>query len=472
MSDAHRRVMGLTAGLMIGLATMSCSTPSDGQWPSPDPERPVVKVRYDVAAGHEVVQGWEEISFVPDQEICEIVLRAWPNKPATSEAGNALVVKAVRVDGERRRHEAVPAGAPDGAPGTLIEVPLDGCRAAGSLVEVEVDFSVTLAEDTDERMGRDTGRGIAWLGTAYPLLAWQRDVGWVRDEAVSVVGEMTTSETFDLAELHVSVPVGERVAGVGEAGRVTSDGERSTFSFSAPAMRDIAVTVGNIDIYQTQAAATRLHLVVPGGTGRRQVEEWQTMIGGVLEDLSAVLGPVPYADVWVSILPGVSDGVELSGAVQLTALRPADEWLVAHELAHQWFYGLVGNNQGLHPWLDESLATYSQELVRPVQWETPQHVRDGKLGAPMAYWAALPDGSEAYVDTVYLYGGHILTEQRAVVGEDMDEALRSYLGTYAHRVANPADLRAELADLPSVVDALTEAGAWDTGGGSSATAAP
>lgn len=36
--------------------------------------------------------------------------------------------------------------------------------------------------------------------------------------------------------------------------------------------------------------------------------------------------------------------------------------LVPHELAHQWFYSQVGNDQALEPWLDEALATYSEYL--------------------------------------------------------------------------------------------------------------
>jgi aminopeptidase N len=36
--------------------------------------------------------------------------------------------------------------------------------------------------------------------------------------------------------------------------------------------------------------------------------------------------------------------------------------LAAHETAHQWWYGLVGNDQALEPWLDEALCTYSELL--------------------------------------------------------------------------------------------------------------
>ena len=35
--------------------------------------------------------------------------------------------------------------------------------------------------------------------------------------------------------------------------------------------------------------------------------------------------------------------------------------VVAHEVAHQWFYGMVGDNQFTEAWLDESFASYSEE---------------------------------------------------------------------------------------------------------------
>lgn len=450
--------------LLVFLAACTAD-PLQRPWPDPDPDRPVVRLSYDVAEGHATVTGREEVTFVPDLDVCEVVLRAWPNKPATARAGNSMVVDRVEVEGVLLQHVVHAAGAPEGAPGTLVEVALPECRPAGAPVNVVVEFGLVLADGTDERLGRDAEEGVAWLGTAYPVLAWQREVGWVRDDAVDLVGETTTTETFELEVLEVTVPAGEEVAAVGERGTVRdAPGGRRTHSFTAPAVRDVAVTVGDLRVVDAQVAGTTVHLAAPAGTPTGLTSTWLGSVTAALTDLSALLGPVPYDHVWVSVLPGVSEGVEVGSAVQLARLRPGeDDWLVAHELAHLWFHGLVGNNQALHPWLDETLATYAQEVVRPVGWRTPGDARTDLLGASMAQWAVAPGGGETYVATVYTHGGALLTGLRAEAGEEaLDEALRSYLRDRAHRVARPTDLREALRDLPEVDDALAEAGAWTT----------
>jgi len=42
--------------------------------------------------------------------------------------------------------------------------------------------------------------------------------------------------------------------------------------------------------------------------------------------------------------------------------RVALESTLAHEMAHQWFYNIVGNDQTREPWLDEALAQYCTYL--------------------------------------------------------------------------------------------------------------
>jgi len=44
------------------------------------------------------------------------------------------------------------------------------------------------------------------------------------------------------------------------------------------------------------------------------------------------------------------------------------ELLTLHELAHQWFYGLLASNENAHPFLDEGLATYAETEAAEQWW--------------------------------------------------------------------------------------------------------
>src|SRR3954447_3325849 len=120
--------MAAVACLALPLASCGTSgtsgTPGAGLWA----DRPVVDLRFDVAADLRSVSGSERVVFTADQDTCELVFRAWPNKPATAEAGSSLTVSAVSVDGQDAEVRDVAAGAPDdAAAGTLLQIPLDDC---------------------------------------------------------------------------------------------------------------------------------------------------------------------------------------------------------------------------------------------------------------------------------------------------------------------------------------------------------
>lgn len=409
--------------------------------------------------------GTEKVTFTPDQQVCELVFRAWPNKPATARYGNSLTVRSVSVDGKDLPLTVAAAGAPSGAPGTLITAALPDCRPAGREINASLAFEVTLGARTDERIGYSPREHIAWLGSGYPMLAWTQRDGWARDNAVDVVGETATSEAFQLRSLEVEAPADFEVAAIGEPEepRDAPTSGRRVHRFHADVVRDVTVTVGEIDLTTTPTDVGVITVAVPrSGRTRADAREWTQASRTALEDLSKLLGPVPDNRLWVSILPHVSEGVEFGQAIQLGDVDPdKDRWLLVHEFAHLWFYGLVGNNQARDPWLDESFATYAQEIVAPAgMTQNRRRIVDGAVGRSMAQWADQRRADSAYVDTTYGAGGQALLDARAAVGAAaFDGAIRGYLRERAWQLATPEDLSRALADVPRARDILHGAGA-------------
>jgi len=434
--------------------------------PAPWPDRPVVQLEFDVAADLASVAGRERVVFTPDADICELVFRAWPNKPATARAGSSLVVTDVVVDGVAVEALDVAAGAPATAPaGTLLEVPLPACVSAGTEVTAELGFDLELGEDVDERIGTSADADVAWFGTAFPLLSWVRGRGWDRDPAVPVTGEMAVSEDFDLRSLEVTAPTSYAVSGTGLLlGTVPGTAEGTTrHRFTAAEVRDVTVSVGDLTVATERINGVRVHLAADRLADESALAEWAEQIRTSMDSLTALLGPFPDEDLWITVLSSESSGIEFPGAVQFgnvdVGVRGS---LVTHELAHMWFYGLVGNDQGTDPWLDESFATFAQ-IVADGQ-ASPADVLAtsdrADVGEDMTYWSDQPQASSTYYDTVYTLGGAALLEARDRAGhEAFDAALRSYVQDNAYSVATPEDVATAFADLPEVLSILRRVGA-------------
>lgn len=471
-----------TTAILAACALLaSCGVPSSGpeaparpsaqqptQWPPPAANRPVVDLKFQVADDLHSVTGTEHVTFTPDREICELVFRAWPNKPATANRGNSLTVESATVTAQPVEVKAVSAGAPDGVPGTLVELPLPQCSPAGEPVAAELAFALQLGPGTDERVGVSRDTNLAWFGTAYPLLAWQNGVGWTRDEAVGVDGETVTSEAYQLRSLKVIASERYTVLGTGQRQSTTADKRtgQTTHEFTAPAVRDLTVTVGDVQLLEREVAGTRIHIGAPRNRSHSPPEQWLTEIERSLSQTSAYLGPVPYDDLWVSIIPDQTSGVEFPGAMQIGDVDlHRDRSLVGHEIAHLWFYGLVGNNQAQHPWLDESFASFTQLVVDDPNHDpapTLDYPRRFKadVGLSMDEWNEFRRPSGSYLNAVYGAGADMLINARRDAGkEKFDRALRHYLHANAHRIATPRNVAAAFKGLPAAMTRMRDAGA-------------
>jgi len=117
-----------------------------------------------------------------------------------------------------------------------------------------------------------------------------------------------------------------------------------------------------------------------------------------------------------------------------------------HETAHQWWFGLVGNDQALEPWLDETMAVYSERIF--YEYDYPRYdtwwwqYRVDYFG-PSGY----VDGSvydfgsfRGYVNAVYLNGAHFMEDLRVRMGDDnFFRFLKDYASRFSRGHATTSD---------------------------------
>jgi hypothetical protein len=108
--------------------------------------------------------------------------------------------------------------------------------------------------------------------------------------------------------------------------------------------------------------------------------------------------------------------------------------LAAHETSHQWWFGLVANDQAREPWLDEALATYSEYLFYEryypeiIEWwwefRVDLYEPEGWVDSTIYDHASF----RTYVNAVYLRGAEFIHALRETIGEEaFFNALKDYL---------------------------------------------
>jgi len=348
-----------------------------------------------------------------------LVFRLWANAPRTAAAGARLAVGGVFVGG--RAVDAVTVN-----PTTVVARP--GPLAAGRPVDVTVPWRLTLPGTVNDRISR-TGDAIR-LGSFFPVLAWEPGIGWAEEPASSAFAEATTTATADFTAT-VTVPEGLDVLATGTdlgGGRWTATG-----------VPDFALSVGRFTSATAVANAPQ-PVRVTVGVHAGIAEAPAAYLGQVvraLEDFGRRFGPYPWPTYTVAVTPSLNGGIEypmhvLQGPGTLGRTT-------SHEVAHMWFYGLVANNQGRDPWLDEGLATWAETRVEnrlaALRTTTIPAPGRGRVGEPMTYWESRQD---VYYRSVYIQGAQAL----AALGDAdlVDCALRLYVAANAYRVARPVDL--------------------------------
>jgi hypothetical protein len=319
-------------------------------------------------------------------------------------------------------------------------------------VQTQIDISLSARLPVyPERFG--TWGGITLLGNWIPVIAHRTGGEW-RTYAYGSIGDPFVSE---VADYHVEIQAGEhqRIAGSGVLTEIRA-GPAGTriWVFEAPAVRDAAFAVSPyLRALETTSRGVVVRSWYPAESALVGSANLATAASAVA-DYTERFGPLPFTEVEVVTTYGVLGGMEYPGIVftaqaggALEGLpllpgllryagftRAQERYVIGHEVAHQWWYAAVGNDQVVEPWLDEGFAELSTRLwLRSKEgddrtWMMTNFVPDSETEEGVVS-AAVEDfaTNTGYTRSVYLAGSKVLLNLRSRVGSArFDEIMRVY----------------------------------------------
>ena len=228
----------------------------------------------------------------------------------------------------------------------------------GQKVVVEIKFELVLANCTHRLGYFDNNIN---LGNWYPVLCVYEAGAYVANPYYSV-GDPFYSECANYC-VQLSYPESYTIGCTGSEKTITDSGIKTT-KMEAKAVRDFAIVLGkNFALRSTKFENTTINYL--GYEYDEDLDANLETAKRALKTFNELFGEYPYRTLTVAKTPFLFGGMEYPNLVWI-ADNITDKIeitkVIAHEIAHQWWYGLVGNNEVAYSYIDESLAEYSTVL--------------------------------------------------------------------------------------------------------------
>lgn len=465
-----KRAKPLLVGLLLGsvlLVSWPRALSSLGPFPY---YRLWLEVSFSIGGADPEFTGHERLEYVntEGQALEELYLRLYPNGGLTYGSGS-LTITAAKVNGTMTEL-AIEAN------GTAVRVPLEKPLLPGESLVLELAFTGRVPQGFASSNGSSYGiydysGGMLKLANWFPILAAYDEAGWHLDPFYNW-GDAVYSETANF-EVWITAPAEQVVVASGtELEQIANPDGTVTHHYTAELMRDFFVAMSPYLARLTaQVGSTQVNSYYFVGDelgGQKALEVGANALALFNERFG--LYPFPELDLLETSLPWAG-GVEYPGVVLISdkLYGPAEymakqelqfAMIVSHEVAHQWWYSLVGNDVIREPWLDEALATYSsgiyaQEFLGPrayqdllSDWEANWRRARAQVEAPITAPLDRFYNNSIYYGIVYCGGALFYDELRAYLGDGPFFAgLQEYFRRFEYQVAKTNELLATFEEV-------------------------
>lgn len=295
-----------------------------------------------------------------------------------------------------------------------------------------------------------SNHNVYMLGNFYPVLNILDTDGW-HNSYNSVFGDPFC---FPCANYHmeINIPEGYELVSTGlNQDTIADDRGRETHLVEALNARDFCmVVVYDYSQITTSIQNTCLHCFAPPGYDdiARQVLEQSREI---FNYFACIFGSYPYKEFNIVFVPMEGfQGMEYSGVIFLqdeflksNSDQQKSEFLLAHEIAHQWWYSVVGNDQVKEPWLDEGLANWSAyKYLQDMKGQSPPPEARNSKGVRLTRGLKQIYSTQDYYRTAYTGGEAFWFGLEDELGTDqVIKVLRKYYADFRYDIASTDDLK-------------------------------
>ncbi len=331
--------------------------------------------------------------------------------------------------------------------GQRLDISLASLLPAGSTTEIKLQYTLTLpfAEQEDPSVSRPRIYGytsrqinlVNWYPFVVPYIngEWTLHDPWFYGEHL----------VYDSADYEINLkfidPATTPIVAASGVPEAQPDGStrytiNSARTFALAASRDFQTSstqVGDVTLTSYYFPFSEA-----GGQAALQASAQALQVYG------ARYGAYTHKSLAI-VMGDFNDGMEYSAFYYLSRDfynlydgTPANylTFVAVHETAHQWWFEQVANDQALQPWLDESLATYSERLYYEntypdlVPWWWSYRIDfykpEGFIDIPIYEG----QGFRPYTNATYFQGAYFLEKVRQRIG---DEAFFAFVQDYLNQ---------------------------------------
>jgi len=250
---------------------------------------------------------------------------------------------------------------------TVAKVILDKTIQPDDTVKIYFEYSMTIPVSV-KRLGRAAGRNFYFVSQWFPKVGVYENGKWVCSQYHPYLNFYSD---FGEYNVNIKVPKNYIVASTGVCIEKLINEKFALYKITQYGVHDFAwMASDNIilkkDIYQRKDGSSILINAYIQPENEKYSKRYINCVKNCLKYFESYIGAYPYQTISLIDVPhsSASGGMEYPTlfTVHVNLFSPkstgSPEYLTAHEFAHQYFYGIIANNEVYEAWLDEGFASY------------------------------------------------------------------------------------------------------------------